>query len=64
MKRYTEKQLVNALACEKFLRIRSGHYVVSLNVAARACGKPASFFSGANSMLARYLRDGIETFKP
>jgi len=49
--------------CERFLTLtRDGS--LSLNQAATACGKSASWFSGANSMLARYQREGLAGLLP
>lgn len=49
--------------CEQFLRLtRQEHMTVT--GAARLLGQPASLFSGARSVLARYLREGLAGLQP
>lgn len=46
-----------AVICQRFLVLTDAGY--SLNQAAAALGKSPSWFSGHNSMLSRYQRDGL-----
>ena len=62
---YADLKIANErkAVCEQFLKYqREDHY--SLNQAAAACGKSPSWFSGADSMLARYQRDGLAGVLP
>lgn len=54
---YAEAQ-ERANLCESFLQYCRGGF--SMNQAAKLVGKSASYFSGNNSMLARYQRGGVE----
>jgi hypothetical protein len=53
----------NANLCERFLQLTrmEDH---SLNTAAQLLGKSPSWFSGTNSMLARYQREGVAGLLP
>lgn len=46
-----------AAVCEEYLRLRKEGW--SNGAAAHAVNKPASYFSGPNSVLARYRREGV-----
>lgn len=46
-----------AALCDEYLRLRSEGW--SNGAAAHALNKPASYFSGPNSVLARYQREGV-----
>jgi len=49
--------------CEQFLHLTTReHYTVT--AAARALGRSPAFFSGQNSVLARYLRGGVAALEP
>lgn len=58
----TQKEIEDAQErahiCDKFLRLMATN-TYSSRTAAAACGKPASWFSGKDSMLARYQRGGV-----
>ena len=51
--------LGTAATMEEFLRLTGPKIGCSLNQAARKLDKSPSYFSGENSMLARYNREGV-----
>jgi hypothetical protein len=58
-----EEAQVLANVCEQFLELTQGQHL-SVTAAARQLGRAASFFSGSDSALARYLREGLAGLLP